>query len=155
MHKQQGFTLLEVIVAMTVIALALGTTLGLLTNSKRLAFKAADKIEEGLFLRAYVNLAQALEEPYEIEKYPEYPETLAKNIELRLGELSPELQAQQEKLEEEDSEAAIIELEDGMIMSPDRQTRDLQIGLEPYLLIDEERGITISSVRWKKVESLQ
>jgi general secretion pathway protein I len=76
---QTGFTLLEVIVAMAIIGLVLGSVFSLLAGSKRLAFKAADDIEQTLFLRSAMNAAQVLEEP----KYPELPERYKKNVTMR------------------------------------------------------------------------
>ncbi|BAP55155.1 prepilin-type N-terminal cleavage/methylation domain-containing protein [Thioploca ingrica] len=80
--RQQGFTLLEVIVAMAIVGMALGTILGLLAGSKRLAFKATDDIERTLFLRSAINAAQVLKEP----EYPELPSQYKKNLTISIGE---------------------------------------------------------------------
>jgi len=80
--RQQGFTLLEVIVAMAIVGMALGTILGLLAGSKRLAFKATDDIERTLFLRSAINAAQVLKEP----EYPELPSQYKKNLTISVGE---------------------------------------------------------------------
>ena len=80
--QQQGFTLLEVIIAMAIVGMALGTILGLLAGSKRLAFKATDDIERTLFLRSAINAAQVLEEP----EYPELPSQYKKNLAINTGE---------------------------------------------------------------------
>jgi prepilin-type N-terminal cleavage/methylation domain-containing protein len=76
--KHAGFTLLEVLVAMTIVGMVLGTVFGLLAGSKRLAFKAADDIERTVFLRSAINAAQMLEEP----DYPELPERYKKDLEM-------------------------------------------------------------------------
>lgn len=80
--RQQGFTLLEVIVAMAIVGMALGTILGLLAGSKRLAFKATDDIERTIFLRSAINAAQVLKEP----EYPELPSQYKKNLTISIGE---------------------------------------------------------------------
>jgi general secretion pathway protein I len=90
--RQQGFTLLEVIIAMAIVGMALGTILGLLAGSKRLAFKATDDIERTLFLRSAINAAQVLKEP----EYPELPGQYKKNLTISIGEPleKPERQTQ-------------------------------------------------------------
>jgi prepilin-type N-terminal cleavage/methylation domain-containing protein len=76
---QQGFTLLEVIIALAIVAMVLGTTFSLLAGSKRLAFKAADDIGEVIFLRSAINVAQI--------DYPELPKRYADGAELKTEEL--------------------------------------------------------------------
>lgn len=80
--RQQGFTLLEVIVSMAIVGMALGTILGLLAGSKRLAFKATDDIERTIFLRSAINAAQVLKEP----EYPELPSQYKKDLTISIGE---------------------------------------------------------------------
>jgi len=120
-NKQDGFTLLEIIVAMAIIALALGTSFSLLANSKRLAFRAAYQIEQVVFLRSMVNISQLREEP----EYPEHPDNHVRNIELSM---------------------------DDVLEPPVRQTGKIQLGVEPYLLEDKERGIKIPILRLKKLK---
>lgn len=81
--SQHGFTLLEVLVALAIVGLAMGTTFALLSQSKRLAFKAADDMEHTIFIRAQMNLAQIVEKP----EYPEQPEETAKQWELEADKL--------------------------------------------------------------------
>jgi general secretion pathway protein I len=81
--RSSGFTLLEVIIAMAIVGMALGTVLSLLAGSKRLAFKATDDIERIIFLRSAINVAQVLEEP----EYPELPSHYKKNLTISVGEL--------------------------------------------------------------------
>lgn len=80
--KSAGFTLLEVLIAMAIVGMVLGTVFGLLAGSKRLAFKAADDIGRTVFLRSAINMAQLLEET----DYPEHPEIYKKNMVLETGE---------------------------------------------------------------------
>jgi general secretion pathway protein I len=122
--RQQGFTLLEVIVAMAIVGMALGTILGLLAGSKRLAFKATDDIERTLFLRSAINVAQVLKEP----EYPELPSQYKKNLTISIGE---------------------------PLEKPERQTRPMQLALEPYSLRDEEKGIELNTVRLIKRDTAQ
>jgi prepilin-type N-terminal cleavage/methylation domain-containing protein len=95
-RKQKGFTLLEVLVALAIVGMVLGTVFSLLASSKRLAFKALDDIERTVFLRSALNSAQALEEP----DYPELPERYKKNVELKTDEPieKPERQTQPMRL---------------------------------------------------------
>ena len=83
MKHQQGFTLLEVLVAFTVAAMALGMVFGLSAASKRLAFTALAQIDHALYARAALNAAQVEPEP----DYPEFPATYADDYKLEPGEL--------------------------------------------------------------------
>lgn len=122
--KQTGFTLLEVLVALTIVGIALGSVFGLLAGSKRLAFKAVDDIERTVFLRSAINAAQVLEEP----EYPALPERYKKSLTLETDEL---------------------------LEKPERQTRPMRLGLEVYILRDDEKGIEFRTVRLKKLDTAQ
>ena len=76
--KSNGFTLLEVMIAMMIVALALGSSFGLLAGSRQLAIRAAEQIEESLFLRSMLNASQVEKEP----SYPKLPEIYVKRVEL-------------------------------------------------------------------------
>jgi general secretion pathway protein I len=121
-NSQRGFTLLEVIIAMTIVGMVLGTTFSLLAGSKRLAFKAANDIGEVLFLRSAINVAQVLEKP----EYPKLPPRFADNMELK-----PE----------------------DVLEKPEVQTRPIMIALEPYTLHSKQKGLEITTVRWKKLDA--
>lgn len=88
----QGFTLLEVILAMMIVGMVLGTLFSLLAGSKRLAFKASDEIGETLFLRTALNVYQVLEKP----EYPQLPSEYAKELSAQTDSLldPPERQTQ-------------------------------------------------------------
>ena len=55
--RQKGFTLLEILIAMTLSSLVLGSLFVLQSNSSRLAFRADQKIDENISLRAALNTA--------------------------------------------------------------------------------------------------
>lgn len=79
----RGFTLLEVMVALAISALVIGTLFSLLAGSKRLAFSALDNIDRAIYARAALSTAQLETEP----EYPELPEHYAQKITLQTGEL--------------------------------------------------------------------
>jgi len=78
-----GFTLLEVMVALAITALVIGTLFSLLAGSKRLAFSALDNIDRAIYARAALSAAQAEVEP----DYPKLPDHYAQKITLQIGEL--------------------------------------------------------------------
>lgn len=77
-----GFTLLEVLVAIAIVGMVLGTAFNLLAGSRRLAFHALDDIEHTIFLRSTINSYQVREEP----DYPELPERYKKNLDVEIDE---------------------------------------------------------------------
>lgn len=95
-RTQHGFTLLEVILAMMIVGLVLGTLFALLAGSKQLAFKASNEIGETLFLRTAINVNQVLEKP----EYPQLPNEYAKELSVQTDTLldPPERQTQKIQL---------------------------------------------------------
>lgn len=75
-RSQQGFTLLEVLIALAITGMVLGSIMGIMAGSKRLAFRALHNIEETLFLRAAISSAQLSDEP----KYPAFPASYTENM---------------------------------------------------------------------------
>lgn len=57
MKKAQGFTLLEVLLAVTITGLVLGSLFTLLASSKQLAWRTADNLYETIKMRQAVNIA--------------------------------------------------------------------------------------------------
>lgn len=62
----KGFTLLEVLVAMTITALALGSLFSLIGGNKRLAWRAEASLAHSLQVRSQINLAQLMDEQGEL-----------------------------------------------------------------------------------------
>ncbi len=58
MRRSSGFTLLEVMVAMTITALALGSLYGVIAGNKRLAARAEAALLHGIEVRSLINSAQ-------------------------------------------------------------------------------------------------
>ncbi len=92
----QGFTLLEIMVAIAIVGITLGTLFSLLTGSKRLAFRASHDIAEVVVLRSAVSAAYLFKEP----KVPELPSDLAGQLNFKTEDLleSPERQTQKIQL---------------------------------------------------------
>jgi len=89
-----GFTLLEVVVALAIVGIALGSVFSLLAGSKRLAFKASDNVGQVIFLRGAINIAQVLEEP----EYPEVPQHYKQELTLETKELLEPPKRQTQKI---------------------------------------------------------
>ncbi|ALG68089.1 prepilin-type N-terminal cleavage/methylation domain-containing protein [Beggiatoa leptomitoformis] len=94
MRTQQGFTLLEAIIAMAIVAIALGSLLSLLGSSKQLAFKAQANINEVILLRSALNVAQVLEKP----EYPKLPAEQVDNMELETEDVLEPPKRQTQKI---------------------------------------------------------
>lgn len=62
-NAQRGFTLLEVIVALTITALVLGSLFALAGGSKQLAFRSGQSLNAAIAARAKINFA-LLEDEY-------------------------------------------------------------------------------------------
>jgi prepilin-type N-terminal cleavage/methylation domain-containing protein len=56
--RQSGFTLLEVLVALTITALALGGLFGVIAGNKQLAWRAEAALVRAVQVRSMINLAQ-------------------------------------------------------------------------------------------------
>ena len=73
-----GFTLLEVLVALFIVSMTLSSIMSISAGSKKLAFKAEQKIDRIVFLRASLNNAQL----HKSNKYPKYPRKHADSLRL-------------------------------------------------------------------------
>jgi len=67
-HRQSGFTLLEVIVALTITAMVLGSLFSLAAGSKQLAFRSDQSLHRAIQARAVVNFALLEDEYSEVEQ---------------------------------------------------------------------------------------
>jgi len=87
-----GFTLLEVLVALAVVGMSLGTVFALSAGSKRLALAALEDVRGVMVQRSALNAAQVRYQP----EIPQYPIELATHVQYVLGELEekPERQTQ-------------------------------------------------------------
>ncbi|MDR2212833.1 MAG: type II secretion system GspH family protein [Pseudomonadales bacterium] len=65
-QKARGFTLLEVMVALTITGLALGALLSVVAGSKRLAFSAQQALAHSVAVRSLINSAQLRDERGEL-----------------------------------------------------------------------------------------
>ena len=66
MRRSSGFTLLEVLVALTLTGLALGGLFGVIAGSKRLAWRAEASLAHSMQVRSLINFAQLNDERGEV-----------------------------------------------------------------------------------------
>lgn len=89
--RQRGFTLLEVMVALTITGLVLGSLFTLAAGSKRLAFLSGESLGEAAGKRAAVNFALLENDYRDVEPILENP-----RFDIRAGdELEPPLRKTQ------------------------------------------------------------
>ena len=65
--KQQGFTLLEVLVALTITGMALGGLFGVIAGNKRLAWSSEEALISATYARSYINFSQLNDERGEVD----------------------------------------------------------------------------------------
>ena len=63
---QKGFTLLEVLVAMTITGMALGGLFGVIAGNKRLAWSSEESLVETMQARSLINFSQLNDEKGEV-----------------------------------------------------------------------------------------
>ena len=68
---QQGFTLLEVVVALTITGMVLGSLFTLAGGSKQLAFRSGESLHAAIQARAEINFALLQDEYREVEEIME------------------------------------------------------------------------------------
>jgi len=74
---QQGFTLLEVLVALTITGMVLGSLFALAAGSKQLAFRSGQSLDVAIDARAHVQFALLQDEYGEVEEILEGEERFA------------------------------------------------------------------------------
>jgi len=118
----QGFTLLEVLIAVTLTAMVLGNLLALQSQSKRLAFKADNVLQKTINQRAYFNAAwvDSQQDSFYLDK----------------------LQA--DEIYSADNAKAL--------KKPEAQSKPLKFHLESFQIVDKQGNIVLSSVRLKDTE---
>jgi prepilin-type N-terminal cleavage/methylation domain-containing protein len=67
-NAARGFTLLEVLVALTITGFALGALLGVIGGNKQLAWRSEDALVEAGRVRVEINLAQLQDTPGEVPR---------------------------------------------------------------------------------------
>ncbi|MDO8272583.1 MAG: type II secretion system protein [Gammaproteobacteria bacterium] len=70
-RQQRGFTLLEVVVALTITGMVLGSLFALAGGSKQLAFRSAQSLDIAIEARAAINFALLQDEYREVEEIME------------------------------------------------------------------------------------
>ena len=70
-RKQRGFTLLEVVVALTITGMVLGSLFALAGGSKQLAFRSTQSLDTAIEARAAINFALLQDEYREVEEIME------------------------------------------------------------------------------------
>ena len=117
-RRQSGFTLLEVMIALTLTGLVLGGLLSLSAGSKRLAVTAQQTLHDAVQRRAALQYAQLEPVPDRLEPMPgEGP----RRFEIRAGDWLPD---------------------------PIRRTTPTQWLLQEYRLEDTESDEILSGSRW-------
>lgn len=117
-HGNRGFTLLEVMIALTITGLVLGGLLSLSAGSKRLAGSAQDTLREAVQRRAAIQYAQ---------------------LELREGQLEP--------LDRRGELPFTVERGE-RLPDPIRRTQPSVWILQQYELQHEDSGETLTASRW-------
>ncbi|MDP2139724.1 MAG: type II secretion system protein [Gammaproteobacteria bacterium] len=75
--RQQGFTLLEVVVALTITGMVLGSLFALAGGSKQLAFRSGESLHAAIEARAAINFALLQDEYRDVEEILEGEERFA------------------------------------------------------------------------------
>lgn len=115
----QGFTLLEVLIAVTLTAMVLGNLLALQSQSKRLAFKAEAALQKNINQRAYFNAAW---------------------VDSRPGSLYLDKFQADETYSADNTKA---------LKKPEAQSKPLKFYLESFDIVDKQGDPLLSGVRLK------
>ena len=116
--KQKGFTLLEVLIAITLTALVLGNLFALQSQSKRLSFKAQTNLHKNINQRAFLNAAWISDRPSDTY----------------LDELSQQSDYSVDK--------------PVALKKPDLETQPLNFSLESFAVVNQQQEMIFTSVRF-------
>lgn len=123
--KQQGFTLLEVLVAVTLTALVLGNLFALQSQSKRLSYKAQMNLQKNIKQRAYFNAAWI-----STSRLDSYMDKLSRNSDYSV-----------------DNKSAL--------KKPETQVKPVNFSLESFAIVNQENEVILTSVRIKESNVLR
>lgn len=120
--KQYGFTLLEVLISITLTALVLGNIIALQSQSKRLNLKAQNNLKKVIDQRAYLNAAWIS---------------------------NRQLDSYMEKLSRDSSFSIDNKKE---IKKAEEQTRPVKFYLESFDIVNKDDDVLFSSVRIRETD---
>ncbi len=122
--QQNGFTLLEILISITLVAMVLGSLFALQASSSKLTLKAEKKIDENISLRAALNIASLT-----VEKEDVINEVL-KTYGYRIANIQA-------------------------LEKPEDQTTPIKLQLEQFDITDQQGNILLTSVRFKKLKTVE
>ena len=118
--KQRGFTLLEVLIAITLTALVLGNLFALQSQSKRLSYKAQMNLQKNIKQRSYFNAAWI-----NSRQLDSYMDELSHHSDYSIDNKS-------------------------VLKTPDSQAGPLNFSLESFAVVNQENEVLLSGVRFKE-----
>ena len=118
--KQRGFTLLEVLIAITLTALVLGNLFALQSQSKRLSYKAQVNLQKNINQRAYFNAAWIND-----RQLDSYMDELSRHSDYSVNNKSA-------------------------LKKPETQVKPLNFSLESFAIVNQKNEVLLNSVRFKE-----
>ncbi len=122
-QRQKGFTLLEVLIALVIVALTLTSLMKVSSGSKRLAIRSLEHIQNNAYLRAVAGAAQSQYKP----EMPDYPKTVQHKQAIKLENIQ-------------------------LLKKASRQTQPMTIALESYQLKNKQGVVVLESMRWVQLD---
>jgi prepilin-type N-terminal cleavage/methylation domain-containing protein len=104
-HSERGFTLLEVMLALTICAIALAALFSVIVGSKQLIFRAQGLLDESIELHSLVSLSLLVDQEGELLVPPE-------DSDYRIGLIADELEEPERKTETTTETLYQYEIED-------------------------------------------
>ena len=118
--KQQGFTLLEVLIAITLTALVLGSLFALQSQSKRLSYKAQMNLHKNINQRAYFNAAWISD-----RRLDSYMDELSQHSDYSVDHKSA-------------------------LKKPETQVKPINFSLESFAIVNQKNEVLLTSVRFQE-----